>query len=75
VHSLELLVALDSGKKVRPSGRDVRWIELAPDFVSSWALALSVLKFRLGELISDMGHRQIGCDVGKWIQLASESGK
>ena len=52
------------------SCKDVRWVELAQDFVLSWSLVLSVLKFRLCQLISNMGLRQIGCDGGKWIELA-----
>jgi len=44
-------------------------VKLAPDFVSSWALVLSVLTFRLCQLISNMGLRQIGCHYGKWIEL------
>ena len=57
-------------KKLRPICKDVKWVELAPDFVSSWALVLSVLTFRLCQLISNMGPRQISCDYGKWIELA-----
>jgi hypothetical protein len=57
-------------KKVMSSCKDVRWVELAQDFVSSWAFVLSVLKFRLCQSISDMGLRQIDCDHGKWIELA-----
>jgi hypothetical protein len=56
-------------------GDDGRWVELTPVRLSSWVFILSVLKFRLGWLISKMDLRQIACDDGKWIELAYESVK
>ena len=51
-------------------------VELAQDHVQWWALILVVLNFLVllpdSYLVSKMDLREIGCEMGRWMELAQE---
>jgi hypothetical protein len=48
---------------------NLKWIELAQDYVQRWGLVLPALNLQVllpeSQLIRKMGFREIGCEVGR----------